>query len=1051
MTQIEESRICVKNLTKNCDEKFLREFFSRSGGKITDCRLLKNEDGVSRRIAFIGFARPEDAQRALNELNGAKVGVNKIKVELAKDFRGNAGSAKKARKEKPKNDKKAFIEAKVDKDLVDSDDEEDAKEEEKTEDVADTGRLFLRNLSYLCTETDLKGKCFEPSQDLLSSYGTLTELVLPTDETTKRPKGFAFVEYQMPENAVRAMAELDGSSFQGRIMHVLPGREAVAKKNYVPRTDPNLNTSYKKEKMAKMKENADKEDFSWNSLFVGANAVADEMSKRYQLSKDQIMKRDDVAVQLALGESQIVSDISEYLKDHGVKLDTFKKDATRSDKIILVKNLPSGALPTELRFKFEKFGGLGRIIMPPSGLAALVEFDGNEKTVKKRLVTSASSMENSGAMIFVKNVNFATTDEGLKELFEKKVGKVAECSISKRLERGKYLSMGYGWVKMASPDLASKAVKTIQGIELDGHRINLKISKKEEEKLNNRQEAKNQDQPEGSSKIMVRNVPFQCQVPELEQLFSTFGELKFVRMPKNPTGKHRGFAFVEYKLAADASSAFAALKLSTHIYGRSTRSRGFLRRFFSFRRRKKDNGSSSSLPIEERKDLMTSSKSSIKDEAVESLINDEKEEIPLRKKSEPSRYSTASSSSSTCPICFDTSPVQPEEWLLQCHPTPCINCLVFYCHQQIDEGKLPTCMSCPEPIHPCDAKRILESKYFEKYNEISVRHYLHRDRDTRWCPKPDCGFALIANDFASCPKINCQRKGCNTSFCYHCRGNLRSSLSFSVWMHLLGKTNLEQKEDCFLANRNTCACSPMIGLMAGVAIPATIVGVPIWTGRQIRSELKKKSEISKGKRRALVGLGSTLAFLLSPLVAGVTVGVGVPVIMMYVYGVIPITLCRTGGCGIRVPGNRALRLLNRHDAPAQHIEVAEPAPQAPTTQQQSTSLNTSNSTWAETTSSVNQSDDFSVSALEHGSPFPPHADISSVVALASFCSNSMSEYVVLHVQDNHNSSSASVKVSSSKTGPAVALTSESTEGTNSSTTPSRPNSASAPIHQTTTS
>ena len=29
----------------------------------------------------------------------------------------------------------------------------------------------------------------------------------------------------MPENAVRAMAELDGSSFQGRIMHVLPGKD----------------------------------------------------------------------------------------------------------------------------------------------------------------------------------------------------------------------------------------------------------------------------------------------------------------------------------------------------------------------------------------------------------------------------------------------------------------------------------------------------------------------------------------------------------------------------------------------------------------------------------------------------------------------------------------------------------------------------------------------------------------------------------------------------------------------------------------------------------
>ena len=157
MTQIEESRVCVKNLTKNCDEKFLRTFFGSIGAKITDCRLLKNDEGVSRRIAFIGFARPEDAKRALDELDGAKVGVNKIKVELAKDFRGNTGS-KKARTEKPKNAKKAFIEAKVDKDLVDSDDEKE--EEEQVEDVADTGRLFIRNMSYLCTETDLKGNGF---------------------------------------------------------------------------------------------------------------------------------------------------------------------------------------------------------------------------------------------------------------------------------------------------------------------------------------------------------------------------------------------------------------------------------------------------------------------------------------------------------------------------------------------------------------------------------------------------------------------------------------------------------------------------------------------------------------------------------------------------------------------------------------------------------------------------------------------------------------------------------------------------------------------------
>ena len=35
------------------------------------------------------------------------------------------------------------------------------------------------------------------------------------------------------------------------------------------------------------------------------------------MNKAELMKRDDVAVQLALGESQIVNEIKEYLLNHG--------------------------------------------------------------------------------------------------------------------------------------------------------------------------------------------------------------------------------------------------------------------------------------------------------------------------------------------------------------------------------------------------------------------------------------------------------------------------------------------------------------------------------------------------------------------------------------------------------------------------------------------------------------------------------------------------------------------------------------------------------------
>lgn len=41
---------------------------------------------------------------------------------------------------------------------------------------------------------------------------------------------------------------------------------------------------------------------------------------RYNTDKAKIMLRDDAAIQLALGESQIVKDIQTYLEDNGVKV-----------------------------------------------------------------------------------------------------------------------------------------------------------------------------------------------------------------------------------------------------------------------------------------------------------------------------------------------------------------------------------------------------------------------------------------------------------------------------------------------------------------------------------------------------------------------------------------------------------------------------------------------------------------------------------------------------------------------------------------------------------
>ena len=70
-----------------------------------------------------------------------------------------------------------------------------------------------------------------------------------------------------------------------------------------------------------------------------------------------------------------------------------------------------------------------------------------------------------------------------------------------------------------------------------------------------------------NTKLVVRNIAFETSRKDLRQLFSAFGELKQVRLPKKFTGGNRGFAFIEFASHREAVNAFEALA-STHLYGR---------------------------------------------------------------------------------------------------------------------------------------------------------------------------------------------------------------------------------------------------------------------------------------------------------------------------------------------------------------------------------------------------------------------------------------------------------------------------------------------------
>ncbi|KAI8336220.1 hypothetical protein BC941DRAFT_514401 [Chlamydoabsidia padenii] len=507
-------------------------------------------------------------------------------------------------------------------DGVDDDDDipERAKEiqrqENKTSDtidlIEDTGRLFLRNLSYSCTEQDLR--------DTFTKYGPISEVHMPIAKDTKQPKGYAYILFLLPEHAVNAYKDLDMKEFQGRLLHILPAKEKPApKEEEIYGINGSKLSAVKKDKEQKRKNLAGN-DFNWNSLFMSSDAIAESIADRLGVSKSEILnpEADNVAVRLALAETQIVTETKEFFQEHGIILDSFGKKE-RSEVVILVKNFPYGTTEEELRGLFGKFGELGRVLIPPAKTMAVVEFlepsearrafqslayrrfkdsliylekapvgifkDKYDTAGKKETkpadtisgtsadildIKTASKNDNGDedlsavATLFVKNLNFETTPEGLRKAFAGIEGyRSSRINVKpNKKDPSKPLSMGFGFVEFNNKKNAQKALDAMQGYKLDGHALLLKFSHHE---ANNKKSIKS-DKVE-TTKLVVRNIPFEATVKDLRELFGAYGQLKSLRLPKKFNGGHRGFAFLDFMTKQEAKNVYENMS-SIHLYGR---------------------------------------------------------------------------------------------------------------------------------------------------------------------------------------------------------------------------------------------------------------------------------------------------------------------------------------------------------------------------------------------------------------------------------------------------------------------------------------------------
>ncbi|CAF1463916.1 unnamed protein product [Adineta steineri] len=175
------TNIFVKNFGDQLDEEKLRELFSKHG-KITSCKIENDENGNSKGFGFCSFESPEEAEEAVDKLNGYSIGDKQLYV----------GRFQK------KNERQSEIKRK-----------KDLQRQERMNKYQGVN-LYIKNLDDTIDDERLRKE--------FSKFGTITSARIMSENG--RSKGFGFVCFSAPDEATKAVTEMNGSIVGSKPLYV---------------------------------------------------------------------------------------------------------------------------------------------------------------------------------------------------------------------------------------------------------------------------------------------------------------------------------------------------------------------------------------------------------------------------------------------------------------------------------------------------------------------------------------------------------------------------------------------------------------------------------------------------------------------------------------------------------------------------------------------------------------------------------------------------------------------------------------------------------------
>uniref|UniRef100_A0A3Q1AYN5 Polyadenylate-binding protein n=1 Tax=Amphiprion ocellaris TaxID=80972 RepID=A0A3Q1AYN5_AMPOC len=195
------TNVYIKNFGEDCTDETLKDMFS-AFGRTLSVRVMKDEKGRSRGFGFVNYGNHEEAQKAVDEMNGKEIDGKILYV----------GRAQK-RQERQDELKRKFDQIKQDRN-------------QRYQGV----NLYVKNLDDTIDNETLR-KEFAP-------YGTITSAKVMTDGT--QSKGFGFVCFSSAEEATKAVTEMNGRIVASKPLYVALAqrreeRKAILTNKYLQR------------------------------------------------------------------------------------------------------------------------------------------------------------------------------------------------------------------------------------------------------------------------------------------------------------------------------------------------------------------------------------------------------------------------------------------------------------------------------------------------------------------------------------------------------------------------------------------------------------------------------------------------------------------------------------------------------------------------------------------------------------------------------------------------------------------------------------------------